>query len=450
VALLASLILSLVTGLELLHVLPHYAVALSPHPHHGDVVIHPAFDVSFDVARVGTAVLLFFILAMLTSVVATQLKGREEQLLAAADEALGLKRRLEGVLDASQAGVGLLDLSGRVVWGNRRYHEWVSRSDREVEQAEAHAGGADDGREGSDPPRVLRASAAEAVREARVAHSEASFTKPDGQLQHVLVSAAPILGKDGKVAQVVEVVHDVSRLKEAQAQLVLAGKLAALGELAGRIAHEINNPVGIIQAKLEILLDDDLPPRLREELGKMLDLGRRATTTARNLLSLVRPSDGARVSTDLSPLVRRSLDLVDGLFHGHGIALELDIQDGLRPVRCNQDAINQVLLNLLTNATQAMPDGGRLQVTLMPVTREGRRLAAIVVADTGPGIPPAVRPHLFEPFFTTKPAGIGTGLGLANSMGIVRDHGGTIEVDSPVEGGSRFAVLLPEADDERA
>ncbi|MCO5167739.1 MAG: ATP-binding protein [Planctomycetes bacterium] len=236
---------------------------------------------------------------------------------------------------------------------------------------------------------------------------------------------------------------DVSERRRLERKMGVAAKLAALGELAGNIAHEVNNPIGIISAKARLLMTgrEPLPERTRQELGKIAAQCDRVANLTRKLLSYVRPGDGARERLDLRDPARKALSLVAAKAQRQGVEVLDALEAPSPPVLGSAEELEQVFLNLLLNALDAMPQGGTLRVSGAP----GPGRAAVTVSDTGTGMDAAALGRLFEPFFTTK-ADHGTGLGLHICRGIVEGHGGQIEVSSTPGGGSAFTVELPAAD----
>jgi two-component system NtrC family sensor kinase len=235
-----------------------------------------------------------------------------------------------------------------------------------------------------------------------------------------------------------------ARLDAVQAQLLQSAKLAAVGELAASVAHEINNPLYAARNSL-YLVEQDLPPDSPErpflEIAQN-ELGRIARIITR-MRDFYRPTRAEFEPVDLNQIVRGTIELVQThLRHGQ-VTIITDLAHGLSPVVAHADQMRQVFLNLMLNACDAMPDGGTLRVETrnLPALPGQPATITITVADTGAGIAPEHLPHLFEPFYTTKPNG--TGLGLAISAHIVSQHGGHIAVDSTVGGGTAFTITLP-------
>jgi len=269
----------------------------------------------------------------------------------------------------------------------------------------------------------------------------------------------PIRDEQGVVVRVAAVAQDVTLRRRLEHELRQALKLEAVGRLAGGIAHDFNNMLAVVQMEGTLLLDEPLRPEVREPLLTILATAERAANLTRQLLTFSRRQvprfeaiDLGGVVTGLSTLLRRTLP--------ENIDFETRLDLRVPAVRADVGMIEQVLMNLVLNARDAMPDGGQLTVDVGAVSVGRERLAArpeqpagefvrMRVSDTGTGIPADVLPHIFEPFFTTKDVGRGTGLGLATAFSVVEQHGGWLEVDSALGAGSCFAAYLPTSVVER-
>jgi signal transduction histidine kinase len=231
---------------------------------------------------------------------------------------------------------------------------------------------------------------------------------------------------------------------EAERRLIQAEKLAAVGEMAAGIAHELNNPLTTVTGFTELVLDE-LPEDAnnRPDLELVLKEARRARDVVRRLLDFSRRSESERTRVDLNELLDDVLSLTGHLMHTSGVQVDVVLGKNLPWVSVDRNQMKQVFLNLFHNALQAMPTGGQLFVRTGARQRGGRKWVIASIKDTGAGIAPEYRERIFEPFFTTRSGQGGTGLGLSVSYGIVADHGGEIEVDSEVGKGTNFIVWLP-------
>jgi signal transduction histidine kinase len=232
--------------------------------------------------------------------------------------------------------------------------------------------------------------------------------------------------------------------RAAENKLLQAAKLAAVGEMAAGIAHELNNPLTTVIGFSELIFNElqETSPYY-EEIGMVLRESRRASGVVRRLLDFSRQGERVRARADLNEVVYDVVALTQHLIRTNDVTLSLALDGDLPWVLMDTNLMKQVLLNLMHNALQAMPTGGYLQVSTYPALREEKKWAVMSVRDNGVGIKPEDQERVFEPFFTTKGDRGGTGLGLSVTYGIVTDHGGTIEISSEPGKGSTFAVWLP-------
>ncbi len=236
----------------------------------------------------------------------------------------------------------------------------------------------------------------------------------------------------------------LGELRTTQDQLIHAEKMAGLGNLSASVAHEFNNLLGGILGSADTALEEAPSGDVKEALEVVRRAARRACVITDNLLRFSRKEDSHKEPADLNALVRDSLALLEPELRGREIHVETSFGE-LPLVPLDAGQMHQVLLNLLTNAANAIDRGGRIEVR----TLEKSDHAELIVADDGPGVPAAERSRIFEPFFTTRRAGEGgTGLGLSVSYGIITGHGGRVEVDEREGGGALFRVELPLAKDE--
>ena len=245
-------------------------------------------------------------------------------------------------------------------------------------------------------------------------------------------------------AMQVELSERMEAQRSAENRLVQAAKLAAVGEMAAGIAHELNNPLTSVMGFSELALAE-LPEtnNIHKDLQMVVRESRRARDVVRRLLDFARQSESTRSRASLNDVVQDVVALSRHLIQTSNVELQLGLEENLPWVTMDANQIKQVLLNLVHNALQAMPDGGKMEISTRSFTREMRDGIALCVRDTGVGIPASDQSRIFEPFFTTKGARGGTGLGLSVTYGIVTDHGGQIDVESQPGQGSLFSVWLP-------
>ncbi|MDH4135147.1 MAG: ATP-binding protein [Anaerolineae bacterium] len=229
-------------------------------------------------------------------------------------------------------------------------------------------------------------------------------------------------------------------LRAAQEQLLQSEKLASIGQLAAGVAHEINNPMGVIlgfaQGILKTVPEDD---SLRKPLSIIERESLRCKRIIQNLLDFARHSEPTPHLTIINELIDTCCELVEHQISLQNVKLVKNYDPALPPIMADTNQLQQVFINIMLNAYQAMPDGGTLHITTRTVGSE----LQVTFADMGTGIPPENIQNIFDPFFTTKEVGEGTGLGLSVSYGIVRAHGGTIGVESQVGKGTTFVIKLP-------
>jgi len=221
---------------------------------------------------------------------------------------------------------------------------------------------------------------------------------------------------------------------------VQADKLSSIGLLAAGVAHEVNTPLAVISTYSQMLarqITGDSPQsKLLEKIARQTF---RASEIVNSLLNFSRTSTTELVEVDLNRVIRDTVGLIEHQLQKAAVEVQLDLAESLPPVRGNPGKLQQVFLNLFINARDAMEGGGTLTVR----SAEGEESVYIEVADTGVGIPAENLARIYDPFFTTKGARKGTGLGLSVTYGIVREHGGEIEVQSQPGSGARFALEFP-------
>jgi PAS domain S-box-containing protein len=351
----------------------------------------------------------------------------------------------ESLLDA----VMVLDFQGRIIDWNRRAEEMFGWS-----KAEALGRRPDELFAGDDAADLEATIAASISQGGGSLVNEVALRRKDGREVMAEVVGVPLKDPTGRHVADIAIYRDVTEKRQMQARLLLADRMAALGTLAAGVAHEINNPLAFVLGNVEFL-QAEVAKMAREvprvtELAKPLADARtgseRIKNTVRDLLRLSRSRDTELVgSVDVNEALEFALKVSEPqLRHRARVVKRLG---AVPPVAAPESKLGQVILNLVLNAAQAIPEGdaGRNEVRVATRFDEAAGAVLIEVSDTGVGIAPGDQRRIFDPFFTTKPVGVGTGLGLSICHGIVTSLGGEIRVQSTPGKGSTFTVVLPAA-----
>jgi PAS domain S-box-containing protein len=339
------------------------------------------------------------------------------------------RQRLRQILRTAIDGFWIVDLEGRILDVNDAYCRMSGYSREELLRMRvAELADAEEGQ--------IRANIAQIVARGG-ARIETRHRTKDGRLLDLELAST----FHPSSATCFTFLRDVSERKRAEAAMREAETLAAIGRLVSGVAHELNNPLAAILLFSDALLQEDGRTESDVEALRAINAqAQRSGAIVRDLLSAVRAREEQREHVDGRAIVAESAEALRQLVERSGARLELALGEEAAPLFADRIALEQVLSNLVTNAAQAAGDGGAVRVA---ARREGD-VYRITVEDDGPGIPPDLLPRIFEPFFTTRPAGQGTGLGLSVSLGIVRQHGGQLEVDRRRRArGTCLVVTLP-------
>ncbi len=275
-----------------------------------------------------------------------------------------------------------------------------------------------------------------------------------GLCRNLSVSTFPVYAANGAVAFGIAMFVDMTEKIEMNQALLHTDKMVAMGTLASGLAHEIGTPMNVILGRSESLLRQTKEEKTAKGLMIIIEQIDRMTHLINRLLAFARKTPIEREKIALNHLIHKSLEIVEQRAATKGISISLDLDEKLYPVWGEGDQILQVLVNLLMNAIDATPQGGKISIKTISMSMRERyarrtsdeakkkQMVQILVKDNGRGIDAAYLDKIFDPFFTTKPVGKGTGLGLAVASGIIRDHGGQIEVASSNQG-STFCIRLP-------
>jgi PAS domain S-box-containing protein len=370
-----------------------------------------------------------------------QLSGAVENVLLF-EGVLRSRRELEQTFDSLADLVAVTDPEGRLVYANRPFVERSGRTrDALIEQPLAEVVG--------EPTQLLVSRATNGHVERETMSAEVEDPVLRGVFQ---VTLTPMPGAEPESLGVVFVARDLTSQARLEAErtelrnrLLQSEKLVALGELVAGIAHELNNPLQGVLGHIELLrATGAFPKAIRRDMQRIYREADRAAKIVRNLLVFAGSRRLVRRRTNLNATLSRVLSLRALALRAGRIDVVRHHDDELPRVKGDPLLLQQVLLNIVLNAEQAMgSSGGRLETETSVKLHDGRPHVTVQIRDTGPGLPPAVLPRVFEPFFTTKEVGKGTGLGLAIAYGIMQEHGGQIVASNHQDGGAVFTVRLP-------
>ncbi len=266
----------------------------------------------------------------------------------------------------------------------------------------------------------------------------------DGSWRTMRANASPLYDAESKLSGVIVSVRDITVEKKLEQQIIQSERLAAMGQMIGGFAHELNNPLTSIMGVAELLQEGEAAEPMRKQLVMLQQQARRAADIVQNLMYFSRPPAPGKSSINISDLVQRTLHLHAYSLRKSNITADFLPAPSLPTVEGDPHQLMQVFLNLILNAEQAMRevrDRGTLRIRL----EKSAGSVSATFQDDGPGIPPDILPNIFDPFYTTKRPGRGTGLGLSICKAILREHGGNVEAASGPGGGAVFTVTLPTA-----
>jgi PAS domain S-box-containing protein len=355
------------------------------------------------------------------------------------------------VAEHSLTGI-YIDQDGKIVFANRKFAEiYYGYSRQELIGMESRKLVHPEDRAWTDEMRTKRLKGEEAPSE----YQARGLTK-DGRTIWI-VRRNTLIDYDGKPAILGNIV-DITESRAKEAQLIQASKMSTLGEMATGVAHELNQPLSSIQIGADFFRNmaeqgRRIPP---EELAyvseQMTQQVARAVKIIDHMRQFGRKAEIQHEKVDINQPLRAVFALLGEQLRVRGIKVKLNLEDDLPPVLADSNRLEQVFIDLVVNARNAMGDerarldGETTENTLTVTTFQEHGRVAVTIADTGPGVPDGLKQKIFEPFFTTKEVGKGTGLGLSISYGIINDYGGTIEVASEVEKGATFKITFPACD----
>lgn len=360
-----------------------------------------------------------------------------------------LEAELRSLLDSVHAGVLLIDPSGNVRFSNARFGQLFGLSTRELENAatvealeELLAERFRNPEDFAAPWRAYAGGSGEPQ------HDELELMRPTRRVFERF--SRPVLDVKGRPLGWLELYTDVTGERQIQSKMLQTEKMAALGQLVSGIAHELNNPLTAIMGYAQLMLGHGLDPAQLSEATKVYQEAERARRIVKNLLYFARENTPERTRVDVNEIVERTLALRSYELKIENIVVACELAPGLPQTIADPYQLQQVVLNLLINAEQALLEGRgqghvliRTSQVIQGVGSQTSDRIVLEVSDDGPGVPPEIASRIFDPFFTTKQPGLGTGLGLSIVYGIVHQHHGEVTFENRPGGGARFVVELP-------
>lgn len=374
------------------------------------------------------------------------------------DELKGSEEKLRGIFDTMHSGIILVDSTGKIIFANRRMAEMFGYTlDQLIGSTYVEHTYATESEEATQKMRQLIQGVIDHV------FLERLYQRQDGTTFWGMLSGRRLFHPDGSFWALVGVIHDITEQKMGreqqkilEKQLQQAQKMEAIGTLAGGIAHDFNNILGAILGYAELNLDDAENGRVNPHyIRQIIAATDRAKGLVKQILTFSRRVDPERKILDLNQEVVRAMELLERTLPKM-ISTQLLLSPDLRCVNADPNQLSQMILNLASNAYQAMPDGGKLTISTENISLADKSClkcgeplhgdwVMLTISDTGHGINPNDISKIFDPFFTTKDVGKGTGLGLSTVHGIVLGHGGHIECHSQLDQGTDFKIYLPGA-----
>jgi len=352
---------------------------------------------------------------------------------------------LRSVLDSVPTGILLLDASGRVRFSSVRFSQLFGIDTRVFEKPQT----IDEIQEMlaqrfRSPEAFAQPWRTFAQGRGEPSHDELEILRPARRI--IERFSRPVLDGEGRMTGWLELYSDVTEERRIQSKMLQTEKMAALGQLVSGIAHELNNPLTAIMGYAQLLLGHGLKSDQLSEAKKVYHEAERARRIVKNLLYFARENQPERSRVDINEIIERTLALRSYELRVENIAVDCDLALDLPKTTADPYQLQQVILNLVINAEQALIEGrgqGHVWIRTRHLQQRAGDRISIEISDDGPGIAPEIASRIFDPFFSTKPPGVGTGLGLSIVYGIVHQHGGEVTYDNQSGLGARFTVELP-------
>jgi PAS domain S-box-containing protein len=271
---------------------------------------------------------------------------------------------------------------------------------------------------------------------------ECNLRHSAGSKIEVLFSSTARTNESGSVVGYEGIIKDITQRRNMERQLLQADKLASLGQLSAGVAHEINNPLGLILGYTQLLIrEESAESEKLEDLKTIEKHTRNCKSIVAALLDFARRTETKRTPVDINQAVQEVLTVINHQFELDNVDIVVNYDETVPTFSGDKEKLKQVIMNLVLNAEQAIEDSGRVSISTTFLAQPGE--IQVAVQDTGIGIRKEVMDKIFDPFFTTKPVGQGTGLGLSLSYGIIQEHNGEIVVHSEPGMGATFTVIIP-------
>jgi PAS domain S-box-containing protein len=349
----------------------------------------------------------------------------------------------ENLISSLNDGIQILNLQGIVTFANNTLEDLLECGRGELEGLHYSGLVVAEGRS------LIQALLGKANGRSGRSSFETWFFTNSGKRLPVLVTASPFIDPTG-LAGVIMAITDLSEVRRLKEELFQSEKMSLIGTLASEVAHEINNPLGGLIMAVDMLSDDLKQGQFQQdsfvtELAEIRADALRCRRIVQKLLEFSRRMPEEKALVSLNDVIEDSMLLVQRQIELDGINFSKSYYSRLLPVWGNSNELQQVIINLIKNARDAMLNGGRISLSTSHLEQEGTVLICACVSDTGPGISEEIADRIFEPFFTTKERGKGTGLGLAVGRRIVKEHGGFIAATNNPGGGALFRVVIPAA-----
>ncbi len=438
---------SLLVLLEMNHVLVHYTLSIFPHEE--EIIYlnnkHAAFNPLYITTHIIAQCLIAFLTAFFITENTFQLNKTRSLALNSAQQVVLEHKKLIGIIEATGVGLAIIDNKNHFEWIKTTSKYWNKKLEKILKLTILGL---------FKKNRAYFSSVKD--RKNKILHSiETEYQDKNGGVLYFRVSLFILEKKTGDFFSIAALVQDITNQKNIMNQLIQASKMKAIGELAGNVAHEINNPIGIISAKSSLLLkkfSDQLPEKVKSEITKVINLSNRVTNITTGLLRFSRPPPINKSIVDINQVIISTLDLIDSSLKSAKIDVHFENKFQHIFVLSDYNNLQQSFINIITNAKDAMSGGGELLIKTVieksiennnENNNENKRIVKITFEDNGIGIKPKNINKIFEPFFTTKDVEHGTGLGLSICKGIIESYNGNIMVESRINVGTKFIITFP-------